>query len=161
VPEGQVVPPSITEDVAPPQQIASEASSTPVPVDEPVAAPIAVERPPSTEAGLPVEVAPEVALDVTSEKSAAESIVAETPFAPKANGENAEELTTSVVADAKSVVTTAAPTAPAAQSEEPQSKIAEEDGEVYVGDATWEERAWKELARLREDMFWARVGGVR
>ena len=24
--------------------------------------------------------------------------------------------------------------------------------EVYVGDATWEERTWKELVRLREDM---------
>ncbi|TFY65755.1 hypothetical protein EVG20_g5329 [Dentipellis fragilis] len=35
------------------------------------------------------------------------------------------------------------------------------DGEIYVGDATWEERAWKELVRLREEMFWARVGGVR
>ncbi|KAJ7060962.1 proline-rich protein [Mycena amicta] len=35
------------------------------------------------------------------------------------------------------------------------------DGEVYVGDVTWEERTWKELVRLREDMFWARIGGVR
>lgn len=32
---------------------------------------------------------------------------------------------------------------------------------VYVGDATWEERTWKELVRLRENMFWARIGGVR
>ena len=31
----------------------------------------------------------------------------------------------------------------------------------YVGDATWEERTWKEIVRLREDMFWARVGGLR
>ncbi|PPQ77976.1 hypothetical protein CVT25_015443 [Psilocybe cyanescens] len=31
----------------------------------------------------------------------------------------------------------------------------------YVGDATWEERTWKEIVRLREDMFWARVGGIR
>jgi hypothetical protein len=55
--------------------------------------------------------------------------------------------------------------------EEPQSAISPRsvktpdneahDGEVYVGAVTWEERAWKELARLREDMFWARVGGVR
>lgn len=35
------------------------------------------------------------------------------------------------------------------------------DGEVYVGEATWEERTWKELVKLREDMFWARIGGVR
>lgn len=33
--------------------------------------------------------------------------------------------------------------------------------EVYIGDATWEERTWKELVRLKEDMFWARVGGLR
>ena len=31
----------------------------------------------------------------------------------------------------------------------------------FVGDATWEERTWKEIVRLREDMFWARVGGIR
>ena len=36
-----------------------------------------------------------------------------------------------------------------------------EDGGVYVGDATWEERTWKEVVRLREDMFWARLGGLR
>lgn len=35
------------------------------------------------------------------------------------------------------------------------------DGEIYVGEATWEERTWKELVRLREEMFWARIGGVR
>lgn len=35
------------------------------------------------------------------------------------------------------------------------------DSEVYVGDTTWEERTWKELVKLKEDMFWARVGGLR
>lgn len=35
------------------------------------------------------------------------------------------------------------------------------DGEVYVGETTWEERTWKEVVRLREELFWARVGGVR
>lgn len=34
------------------------------------------------------------------------------------------------------------------------------DGMPYVGDATWEERTWKELTRLREDMFWARLGSA-
>ncbi|KDQ58556.1 hypothetical protein JAAARDRAFT_671720 [Jaapia argillacea MUCL 33604] len=33
--------------------------------------------------------------------------------------------------------------------------------EMYVGTATWEERSWKEITRLREDMFWARIGCVR
>jgi hypothetical protein len=35
------------------------------------------------------------------------------------------------------------------------------DGEVYVGDTTWEERTWKELVKLKEDMFWARIGALR
>ena len=35
------------------------------------------------------------------------------------------------------------------------------DGEGYVGDATWEDRTWKEIVRLKEEMFWARVGGVQ
>ncbi|KAJ3711244.1 hypothetical protein DFJ43DRAFT_1108069 [Lentinula guzmanii] len=29
-----------------------------------------------------------------------------------------------------------------------------------VGDATWEERTWREIVRLKEVMFWARVGGM-
>jgi hypothetical protein len=36
-----------------------------------------------------------------------------------------------------------------------------EGGEVYIGSVTWEERTWKELVKLREDMFWARIGGLR
>ncbi|PSS32042.1 hypothetical protein PHLCEN_2v2187 [Hermanssonia centrifuga] len=39
-------------------------------------------------------------------------------------------------------------------------KVSEEPG-AYVTDSTWEERTWKELVKLRQDMFWARVGGVR
>lgn len=36
------------------------------------------------------------------------------------------------------------------------------NGEKYfVGRATWEERSWMELVRIREDMFWARIGGVK
>jgi hypothetical protein len=37
----------------------------------------------------------------------------------------------------------------------------ETDKGQYVGDGSWEEKTWKELVRLREDMFWARVGGFR
>lgn len=36
----------------------------------------------------------------------------------------------------------------------------EQDNGLYVGDATWEERTYKELMRLREEMFWARIGAV-
>jgi hypothetical protein len=35
------------------------------------------------------------------------------------------------------------------------------DLKFYVGRGTWEERAWLELVRIRESMFWARLGGVR
>ncbi|KAH9941766.1 uncharacterized protein BXZ73DRAFT_41547 [Epithele typhae] len=35
-----------------------------------------------------------------------------------------------------------------------------EDNGQFVGDATWEERTYKELMRLREEMFWARMGAV-
>lgn len=35
------------------------------------------------------------------------------------------------------------------------------EGEGFATDATWEERTWKELVRLKEDMFWARIGGIR
>lgn len=37
----------------------------------------------------------------------------------------------------------------------------ETDKGQYVGDGSWEEKTWKELVRLREDMFWARIGGIR
>jgi len=32
---------------------------------------------------------------------------------------------------------------------------------LYVGETTWEEKIWKELTKLREEMFLARVGAVR
>ncbi|KAF8155776.1 hypothetical protein B0H34DRAFT_798897 [Crassisporium funariophilum] len=51
------------------------------------------------------------------------------------------------------------------KDEEERRRIEKEKEEKYrygyVGDATWEERTWKELVRLREDMFWARVGGFK
>ena len=46
--------------------------------------------------------------------------------------------------------------------EEVDSKAHEtEDEGQYVSDGSWEEKTWKELVRLREDMFWARLGGFR
>jgi len=35
------------------------------------------------------------------------------------------------------------------------------DSEAYVADTTWGEGTWKELVKLKEDMFWARIGGLR
>ncbi|KAF8137278.1 proline-rich protein, partial [Boletus edulis] len=40
-----------------------------------------------------------------------------------------------------------------------RSSSTEEEG--FASDATWEERTWKELVRLKEEMFWARIGGIR
>ncbi|KZT23631.1 hypothetical protein NEOLEDRAFT_1149156 [Neolentinus lepideus HHB14362 ss-1] len=45
-------------------------------------------------------------------------------------------------------------------TDEDQHEGVEETG-PFIGDATWEERTWKEIVRLREDMFWARIGCVR
>ncbi|KAF8182092.1 proline-rich protein [Pholiota molesta] len=50
------------------------------------------------------------------------------------------------------------------EADEEDQKRREKDEKYkagYVGDGTWEEKTWKELVRLREDMFWARVGGFR
>jgi hypothetical protein len=48
-----------------------------------------------------------------------------------------------------------------AQGDGVKENKVDEDKDVYIGDATWEERTWKELVRLREEMFWARVGAIR
>ncbi|TCD71905.1 hypothetical protein EIP91_000037 [Steccherinum ochraceum] len=51
--------------------------------------------------------------------------------------------------------------------ETPLPELPEEEEEedeyqgTYVGDASWEERTWKELVRLREDMYYARIGCSR
>ncbi|KAK1234177.1 hypothetical protein PQX77_002603 [Marasmius sp. AFHP31] len=42
-----------------------------------------------------------------------------------------------------------------------KEKEKEKDTTMYVGDATWEERTWKEIVRLKEVMFWARIGGAQ
>lgn len=46
-------------------------------------------------------------------------------------------------------------------SEDQDETAVSKDKGTYIGDTTWEERTWKELVRLKEDMFWARVGGLR
>lgn len=46
-------------------------------------------------------------------------------------------------------------------SDEVKNLKSDECNEAFVGDTTWEERTWKELVRLREEMFWARIGALR
>ncbi|KII87856.1 hypothetical protein PLICRDRAFT_141867 [Plicaturopsis crispa FD-325 SS-3] len=43
----------------------------------------------------------------------------------------------------------------------PETNGKDVSDQVYVGHATWEERTWKELVNLREELFWARIGGLR
>lgn len=50
---------------------------------------------------------------------------------------------------------------PETASEITPSDVIEDEPGAYVGNSTWEERTWKELVKLREEMFWARIGGVR
>ena len=35
------------------------------------------------------------------------------------------------------------------------------EGEGFASDTTWEERTWNVSVRLKENMFWARIGGIR
>jgi hypothetical protein len=142
--------------------------------------------PPSTQNGVPTEVeeAPKVAgednavLEVKAVEAASAveaDPVKEENTAFKNETIAATDSSPSVPSESKASdeVTTPAPPpiadtpAPAPQvvtkdvepniTEEPVSEYTE----IYVGDATWEERAWKELTRLREDMFYARIGGIR
>lgn len=56
----------------------------------------------------------------------------------------------------------AAPPVPSKQVDgDADAKVVEEDDRVVVTDRTWEDRAWKELTRLKLEMFWARVGGIQ
>lgn len=52
-------------------------------------------------------------------------------------------------------------TVDASSEVEPLESISEDESGMYVGSSTWEERTWKELVKLREEMFWARIGGLR
>lgn len=75
---------------------------------------------------------------------------------PHINGDAAPEPTVAESNSGESVTVT--DSEPEKEAEKEAEK--EEDNGQYVGDATWEERTYKELVRLREDMFWARIGAV-
>jgi len=44
------------------------------------------------------------------------------------------------------------------ESSSPSSETPADNDRDIVGDATWEDRTWKEIVQLREQLFWARVG---
>ncbi|KAG8708983.1 hypothetical protein FRC09_000926 [Ceratobasidium sp. 395] len=64
---------------------------------------------------------------------------------------------------AQSEPTTALPPTSDKPTEEkrptPEAANAGDDAH-FVGDQTWEDRAYKEIVKLREDMFWARIGSA-
>lgn len=71
----------------------------------------------------------------------------------------------------QSVVSSSSDYTPSVYTNNSAAPIPDDDGppvpekgglghEFYVGRTTWEERAWLELVRIRERMFWARLGGV-
>jgi hypothetical protein len=148
---------------APAEDLAKVETPTPAPVDSTEEGPkIDIPPPPTTENGVPSVVAPEPESTPAAQvsDSTAAPIAAVVAPAPEEESTPKPGVTAAPVIDANSEVTAATDTTVVAKFEDPTA-IAEEANEVYVGEATWEERAWKELARLREDMFWARVGGVR
>ncbi|OCH89625.1 hypothetical protein OBBRIDRAFT_835639 [Obba rivulosa] len=86
-------------------------------------------------------------------ESTQEDTRASSPLASSVDGVRAA----SSAADAHSVRSERSYDDVALSESEPES----DDGNgAYVGEATPEERTWKELVRLREEMFWARVGGI-
>ncbi|KAI0074465.1 hypothetical protein K474DRAFT_1665379 [Panus rudis PR-1116 ss-1] len=76
--------------------------------------------------------------------------------------EKAESAAVPPALPPRRIITDDAETLPVVSEPEPE-KVEEEEDErgLYVSDATWEERTYKELVKLREDMFWARLGGIR
>ncbi|KAG8925837.1 hypothetical protein FRC00_003558 [Tulasnella sp. 408] len=81
-----------------------------------------------------------------AEKPIAEKPIAEKPVAPPALPPREHD----------------APAVPSKQQDgDADGKVVEDDERVVVTDRTWEDRTWKELTRLKMEMFWARVGGVQ
>ena len=109
---------------------------------------------------------PEAGVVVVAAGSEAGDVSSAPPLAP--DGFGLPVGTSSVVPDDVTKPPSATQPTPAVSGEKNgvvgeslDSKNAGEDGEVYVGDSTWEERTWKEVVKLREVMYWARVGGLR
>ncbi|KAF7303099.1 Sec2p domain-containing protein [Mycena kentingensis (nom. inval.)] len=144
---------AVVEEAAPKEEAVKieEPVASPSKVEEPVASPEPVTAPttPYLEE-VPTTVAtPEVTADV-EEKAEAESEKAETVEEVARVESPVPEVPDKIAANRHEE-----------DEEEESSKEEDPNGEVYIGDVTWEERTWKELVKLREEMFWARVGGVR
>ena len=80
------------------------------------------------------------------------------PLPPPRHPRPVRSTETQALSDLSSIgKTTSSPS----KFDKPEEPVFAPDGVPYVSDGTWEERTWKELVRLREDMFWARVGSAQ
>jgi Rab guanine nucleotide exchange factor SEC2 len=144
------------------------------PVDDKVAKPRTPEEPASVDGENPADVSVSAKTTPPEEDAVTAPVNLENETAPTSAVEEAKAqedtentvvpttTTPEPVAEEKPVLPTIQTDTPLASLEkEEKDAVNTDDTEVYVGEGTWEERTWKELTRLREDMFWARVGGVR
>ncbi|KAI0325933.1 hypothetical protein GY45DRAFT_1438031 [Cubamyces sp. BRFM 1775] len=122
--------------------VAAQAEPTAPITEKPAAAEEGMSKPATEGEGEQKEQAPGMPEDPSMEE-------------PQVNGNN--EAAPESEPDAKADDGEKAVTADEDKEKEKEEK---EDEGRCVGDATWEERTYKELVRLREEMFWARVGAV-
>ncbi|CAE6517119.1 unnamed protein product [Rhizoctonia solani] len=110
---------------------------------------------------------PEESKPSEEEKPVAESQVAEsvsekssyTDGAPSVK-ESAPPVTTLVTSATTDSVSHVASIPHTTEGDGTESKRSTEVDGQFVGDHSWEERAYKQIVKLREDMFWARVGSA-
>ncbi|KAI0754433.1 hypothetical protein C8Q80DRAFT_1226504 [Daedaleopsis nitida] len=137
----------VTEE---PQSIDDVAASTPHP--EPNSDAEVPEVPPAAEEYPHPESQPESTLPTAEPHVNGDAKAAELDSAPDAPATDAVAVVNGEIAKGDAVT--------ASESVETAEAAEEQDSGQYVGDATWEERTYKELMRLREEMFWARIGAV-
>ncbi|KAJ7634542.1 proline-rich protein [Roridomyces roridus] len=150
--ESVVVPPAAEESVVAPLVSAEE--PTVATAEEPTPALPAEESPKGDDNGAE-EAKPE------PETTGEDVLFSETEELERAEGPQDEKTIT--MTDSPRVDSPVPKEVPSDNEEKVEEKKAEdEEGhEAYVGEVTWEERTWKELVRLREEMFWARIGALR
>lgn len=148
------VPQAAEEAKAAPAEPAAQASEGEAAVENGADASVPAEGAAQTELSVPVTEEPE---PIASEPEAVEPPAQADVPVVSADAKSEEKHEPQVNGDSM-------PPAPESDAKdelvEAEAEKEKEDESLYVGDATWEERTYKELVRLREEMFWARVGAV-
>ncbi|KAF8741254.1 GDP/GTP exchange factor Sec2p, partial [Rhizoctonia solani] len=90
------------------------------------------------------------------ESASEHSIYTDGAHSTKESGPAITTLVTSATNDSISHITSI----PNTIDDEVGSKRSTEVGAHFVGDDSWEDRAYREIAKLREDMLWARIGSA-